>query len=147
MTEETIRLITTLAGVFSFALILAGVNERLNELFILQFVVNTRFERFKAHIALVSGLGISLAFGLDLLSPLAELFGYTVPYNVAAMIVTGILVGGGSNWLHDFVGRYIGKQQPSVVVKEEMTVTGTSDTTAERVAREVVRNELKKAVQ
>lgn len=54
------------------------------------------------YVAALVGIVLSLAYRVDLLA----MFGYHAFHPIAGMVLTGILVGRGSNYMHDLVDRY-----------------------------------------
>ena len=56
---------------------------------------------YKDYISIVFGVAIGFLFGIDLLSPLAEMMGFSVAVSWGGVVLTGILMGGGSNLIHD----------------------------------------------
>ena len=83
-------------GIIFFAII----TERLVT-YINTFFVESKFQ-FKMLSAIILGVGVSMAYKLDLL----VLFGIetTVPY--VSYILTGILISGGSNYVYDLIGKF-----------------------------------------
>lgn len=61
------------------------------------------------YIALGIGVLVSIAYRLDILN---ALFGVSAPEPYVGWIVTGLIIGRGSSWLHDFVGRWISPPKP-----------------------------------
>lgn len=86
--------------VLMFASFLALLVERLVELLIKPAMPPAGY-KYIAHTAVVIGALIALAFGVDLLTPLAVGLGLAVPYPLAGAALTGMVIGGGSNLLHD----------------------------------------------
>lgn len=86
--------------VFMFSSFLALLVERLVELLI-KPVMPIAGQKYIPHTAVITGALIALAFGVDLITPLAGGLGLAVPYPVAGAALTGVVIGGGSNLLHD----------------------------------------------
>ena len=101
MEGETVALAVWVAQTLTFAVFLAIVNERIVELFI-----NPPFEKFKIdtmwlrYVALVTGLGLTIIAQVNLF----ELFPGWMP-GWPGVILSGILVGGGSNLIHTIFNR------------------------------------------
>ena len=90
------------AGIFVLAVFLAVINERVNELLVkpLLAMAGHDMSRFLPYVALLTGVVLSAGFGLDLFAPLAAAFGLE-PAQIVTVGLTAVLVGGGSNLLHD----------------------------------------------
>ena len=58
------------------------------------------------YVAALVGVGLALLYQVDLLA----LFGLRAIHPIAGWIVTGILIGRGSNYLHDLVDRWLAPQ-------------------------------------
>lgn len=58
------------------------------------------------YVAALVGVGLALLYRVDLLA----LFGLEAFHPIAGWVVTGILIGRGSNYLHDLVDRWLGPQ-------------------------------------
>lgn len=100
--EETtfIGLVGQSVQVFMFASFLALLVERMVELLV-KPVMPKAGVKYIPHTAVGLGILIALAFGVDLLTPLATGLGLAVPYRIAGAALTGAVIGGGSNLLHD----------------------------------------------
>lgn len=61
------------------------------------------------YIALAVGVGVSLAYNLDILAAL----GIVSPIPFVGAVISGLIIGRGSNYLNDFVTSF---QKPKVVV-------------------------------
>lgn len=90
----------TLLQVFEAALFLALILERITELFIVPFVPD-QFKPYVPFGTLVLGLGFSLVFAVDIVTPVLESLGTVNSASWAGTVLTGVLIGGGSNLLHD----------------------------------------------
>lgn len=86
--------------VFMFASFLALLVERLVELLV-KPAMPAAGCKYIPHMAVAIGALIALAFGVDLLTPLAVGLGLAVPYPLVGAALTGMVIGGGSNLLHD----------------------------------------------
>lgn len=87
--------------VLAFAVLLATVNERLVEQFIKPLLEKIGGGDFTGQVALVTGAAISVLFGVDLFSPVAVAIGVPLTVPWAGLALTAVLVGGGSNFIHD----------------------------------------------
>jgi hypothetical protein len=97
-----------LGGIIFFAGVLTTLNERLNELLILPIMERFGLKAYNAYAAVVVGTVLGVVFGIDFMTPLAELFGVVLNAPIAGLIVSGIIIGAGSNLLHDIVGGWSG---------------------------------------
>lgn len=113
----------TVAGVLSLALFLVMVNERVTEFVLRPLVEGILKAAGKSpelasgvlpYIAALMGAAISFGFGLDLFSPLAVAVGLE-PAGWVTMLLTALVVAGGSNLLHDI--------WPSGTAKERAAMT------------------------
>jgi len=115
--EAFVNTLGVVAGVFSLAVLLATVNERLIEK--LAKPVITRFTaavEYVGLVAIVTGAAISIGFGVDLFSPLATAVGVQMTAPWAGIVLTGIVVGGGSNFIHDIWPDGEPKTHPTTVI-------------------------------
>jgi fructose-specific phosphotransferase system IIC component len=91
--------IASVLQVFLLAVLLATINERLVELFIKR--IHPVLDAQACYVALVTGLVLAFLFNVDFVGPVAE--GITgvdsIPY--AGLVLSGIMIGAGSNFLHD----------------------------------------------
>lgn len=85
-------------GVF---LMWATICERLTEYL---FGDHDRLRPYMHYLAAGVGVIVAVLFRLDLVQ---SVFGATSPLPYAASIVTGLLIGGGSNWLHDTMNKVV----------------------------------------
>lgn len=99
--EEFASALGVMANVFAFAVFLALINERIIELLLKPVLEKIDRMIFVPYVAMLTGLVISVVFQVDLITPLAEAVGLQPLTPWAGYIVTGLLVGGGSNFLHD----------------------------------------------
>jgi hypothetical protein len=102
--ETTAQSLTALGSIVAFASILTLLNERLNELLVLPLMERFGLKDYNAYAAVIVGVILGVVFGVDFLTPLAALFGVTLNAPVAGLVVSGVIIGGGSNLLHDVVG-------------------------------------------
>ncbi len=56
------------------------------------------------YIALVFGILLAVGFSIDVFSPLMEQFGFPSPVKYAGIIMTGVVIGSGSEFVHWFGG-------------------------------------------
>ena len=85
----------------AFASLLALVNERLVEKFVSPLLVEIRLKWVIPYIALLSGVLISLGFGIDFFTPLTEAMTRAPVVSWAGPVISGFIIGGGSSFLHD----------------------------------------------
>lgn len=83
-----------------FAVFLATVVERLVEQFINPPLKRLGWEAYTPYPALALGCLISVLFNIDLFTPVAEAIGLQPLTNWAGLVLTGLLVGAGSDVLH-----------------------------------------------
>lgn len=95
-----------LIGLLMVSVAVEGVIEYL-------FAGVVRLKAYIPYISAVFGLLAAIGFGLDLFA----ILGITAAYPVAGTILTGLMVGRGSNYLNDFI---------SAVRKYEPTATTSS---------------------
>lgn len=122
-------LTSVLAGmtaVLAFALFLATVNERLVEKFLKPVLQKGGRESWTGQVALLSGLLMSVAFGIDLFTPAAEALGISLAVPWTGVLLTGLLVGGGSNFIHD-----VWPGTPEAVIGEVLEITTPDGETIE----------------
>lgn len=65
-----------------------------------------RVKPYLKYIALVLGVGATLAYNIDILRDLA---GLTSPIPYVGQIISGLIIGRGSNYLNDFVSAIRGE--------------------------------------
>lgn len=104
--EALAESIAAIAEVFAFAGFLAFLVERLVEQFIkpglsLAGVAAATSSQLVAYLALLLGLAASVAFQVDLVSPLATAVGLEPLSQWPGLILSGLVVGGGSHLVHD----------------------------------------------
>jgi len=93
--------ILALGQIVLFAGFLALALERLTELLIVPFLKRVGQEWLTPYLAAVVGVAAALSFGIDLFSPIAQSLGLEVAYPVAGGVCSVLVMGGGSNLLHD----------------------------------------------
>lgn len=89
------------AGVMAFVLLLAVINERFVEKLLKPLLSKIGGMDYVAQVALVTGALISILFGIDVFTPIAEALGISMVVPWAGIALTAVLVGGGSNFIHD----------------------------------------------
>ena len=57
------------------------------------------------YVAMLVGVGLAFAYQLDLLY---AAFGVVAGAPYVGILITGLAIGRGANWLHDFASRYLG---------------------------------------
>jgi hypothetical protein len=87
-------------AVLGAGMFMALVIERLVELLI-KPALPEKAKPAVPYIASVLGLLAAFGFSIDLITPTLAQFGITPAVDWAGKVVTGLLVGGGSNLLHD----------------------------------------------
>ncbi len=87
--------------VLLFAGLLATVNERFVEHFVKPLLGKAGGDAYTGQVALVTGAAVSVLFGVDLFTPVAEALGIALTIPWAGLALTAVLVGGGSNFIHD----------------------------------------------
>lgn len=96
--------ILAMAQVVLFASFLALVLERITELLIkppLTSLKNGRFLWLIPYLASALGILTAVSFGVDLAEPIATALGLKVAWPIFGEILTGLVIGGGSNLIHD----------------------------------------------
>jgi len=89
------------AKLTAVVLALAFLAESLTE-YLLQ---ETKLERYQKWFAICVGILLAFNFRLDIFSAFVDLDSW-IPY--AGVVLTGILLSRGANWLHDFLKRLTG---------------------------------------
>ena len=82
------------------ALFMALVLERLIELLV-KPPLPEHLAPIVPYISAALGLVAALAFGIDLVTPTLEGFGVVPAVSWAGKVITGLVLGGGSNLIHD----------------------------------------------
>ena len=93
-------------NVFALVAILALLNERLIEHLLtpLPFL-----KPYMLYTGMASGILLAVMTGVDVVSPTFENFGQPLPPSAVARFLTGVLIGGGSQFLHDVWGKFTKK--------------------------------------
>jgi hypothetical protein len=99
--EQLAQAAATIAGVFAFAGFLAFIVERLVEKFVKPPLRKGGWHGVSAYAALLLGVVFSWGFGLDLATSLAVAVGASPFVPWAGYLLTGLLVGGGGNFMRD----------------------------------------------
>jgi len=77
----------------------------------------TPFKWTLPYIAAVVGVAGAFNYQLDLFSTLGDFLGRAVPVSALGIVLTGLAVGRGSNYLHDVVKRFFVKPAPLQVAE------------------------------
>jgi hypothetical protein len=97
----------TVAAAWTGAIFLAVVLERLVEL-----LVKPKFPQGVAwlipYIAVVAGLLVAFGFNLDVIEPTLAELGIVPAVSWAGTLLTGLIIGGGSNLVHDLLSTITG---------------------------------------
>lgn len=88
----------TVVSVLVLAMLMGAVVERLVE-WLVGMWISTKYLRY---VAVVIAVPICLAYQLDILAAL----GAVSPWPYIGQILTGLLLAGGSNYIHDFYVRF-----------------------------------------
>jgi len=81
-------------------LVLAALAEGLTEYFIVPLLAKRGLEEYAKYVALLVGIGLCNMYRIDILLDLLDL----VPFHpIAGYVLSGVIVGRGSNYLNDFV--------------------------------------------
>lgn len=91
--------------VFTLAIFFATLNERLNELVVKPLAelapVNLVVRLIIPYLAMLTGILFAIAFQVDIITPMIIELGIAILSPWPGLIVTGLLIGAGSNFLHD----------------------------------------------
>lgn len=82
----------SITGIFLLAMLI----ERFVELFIKPI---EKIKPFVAYIAIVLGIAVSLAYGIDI----PAMAGLTAGYVWVGQVISGIIIGGGSNYVNEVI--------------------------------------------
>jgi hypothetical protein len=100
-----------IAGRFLLAFALAFIAESMSEYLFAPWLdaAKARWPGLKAaepmrYVALLVGLALALAYRLDVIY---EAFGYVAIWPWVGVVITGLVIGRGSNYLHDFWETYL----------------------------------------
>ena len=100
--EQFLQALSVIAGVLAYGSLVALVVERLVEKFATYPLERAGWpSEVKAYIALLIGGIFSGAFAIDLFTPLALAVGLQPFVPWAGYVLTGLLIGGGANLVHD----------------------------------------------
>jgi len=94
--------LTIVSGALAALLFWSAAVERFTEL-VLAPVIDRKPE-FKPYIiygTLGFGVLVAFGFGVDSIGPLMESFGVSPPVSWAGTLATGLVIGAGSNFIHD----------------------------------------------
>ena len=94
-----------ITSVLSLSIFFATLNERLNELMVKPLVNLAPGSKFASlttpYLAMLTGVLLAIAFQIDIITPLVAALELAIPSPWPGLIVTGLLIGAGSNFLHD----------------------------------------------
>jgi len=85
---------------------------------LVEYIFGTLFDKLPAlapykwtlmYVALVVGVGMAFFYGLDLIALISQEAGGQVGASWLGILLTGLVVGRGSNFLHEFVSKYLKK--------------------------------------
>lgn len=97
-------------GYLGIILALAFLTETLVEFLFsdlfLQFPKLASYKWTQKYIAVIVGIGGAFIYQFDLLYLLADFFGVPLVHSAFGIVMTGIGIGKGSNYLHDFIMRF-----------------------------------------
>jgi hypothetical protein len=97
------------AGVLGFIVLIGFTIEKLTEKFFKPLIGLFTNVAVADYVALVFGLGVSIGFQIDVLTPLAVSVGLEPLTPWFGLVVTGLGVGGGANFWHDVIQNKIQK--------------------------------------
>jgi len=89
---ETVNIVAILA--------LATLAEAFVEYFVVPLLEKANAAEYAKYAALVVGVGLCLAYGIDIL---AMVIGLVSPYPYVGMILSGTIIGRGANYVNDFI--------------------------------------------
>lgn len=112
MVQKTlVDVLAVFAGTIGFIFILAFLNESLTE-----YIFGTPFKKVPGlaphswvlqYITLITGVGIAFAYRLDLIGIFASAVGAeSVAAPWVGYVLTGLIIGRGSEWLHKLVSKF-----------------------------------------
>jgi len=94
-----------ITSVFTLALFFATLNERLNEMVVKPLAQITPGSQvislMSPYLAMLTGILFAIAFQVNIITPLIAELGIAILSPWPGLIVTGLLIGAGSNFLHD----------------------------------------------
>lgn len=86
-------------------LALAFLCESLTEYFFKDLLTGLRVDtRYLRYISAVVGVALCLVYGVDLFG---DVLGVAVRFGPMGQVLTGLILGRGSNYVHDFYGRFV----------------------------------------
>ena len=65
----------------------------------------------------VIGIGVALAFGIDLF----EVIGIAAKVPYVGMVLTGVVISRGSNYIHDILKKIVGEKAKAVTLNDDET--------------------------
>lgn len=109
---DVTALLNTVAGAVAIAAFLALILERITEAFVSPiYSVLQKFltgeaskeQPYMVYVTLALGVLIAYAFSVDAVTPTLTSLGQEIPARLsgAGWLLTGVIMGGGSNFLHD----------------------------------------------
>ena len=63
------------------------------------------------YVGLLAGVALSFYYAIDLIALAANLAGATQTTTPVGVVLTGLVIGRGANYLHDFVSRWLIKEK------------------------------------
>ena len=92
-------------SIFGLVAFFATLNERLIELIYKpiaeQLPANPVVLMATPYLAMITGVGLALSFQLDIISPLVTVLSIDLISPWPGIVITGLIIGSGSNFLHD----------------------------------------------
>jgi len=90
---------------------------------------NAKSQPYLKYIALAAGIIVAAVFNLDGLN---VVFGITSPVPFAGVVITGLVIGRGSNYVNDFFGNFASRNNPKKsesfvaqpVIREDLQING-----------------------
>ena len=68
------------------------------------------FKWLLMYVAMVVGIAGAFVYSFDLLSLLGQLLGVSIQQTAYGLVITGMAIGRGSNYLHDILTKFFTKQ-------------------------------------
>lgn len=95
-------------SLFGFLVLLATLVEGIVEYFIAPLfdVYLPRYKFLLMYVAVLLAVAFTLFYRLDMIAALAGLFNVEIANTVFGQIVTGVVLGRGSNYLHQIITKY-----------------------------------------
>lgn len=91
-----------LTDTFALIALLAFINERLVEHLLSPIAA---LKGYLLYVSMLTGVVLGVTTGVDVVSPVFAQFGAEPPVHLVAVVLTAILIGGGSQVLHDVISR------------------------------------------